>query len=199
MDFGGYTISEKIAERSKARNMHHVRESAAAKAIVGLKQHELDSFAPRTLSNSQYGTGALSSNMPTFPLMNLPLELRLSVYYFHFTQSMEPHWVFTEKDHQCKGHRDCPIRTHNRNVPVRLLWTVSKTLYREAMPIYFQSKTFKFFSRQSLGHFLKCIGAYHRQHIKSLDLGPISGLLESGTGKKAIEIFATLRDCPNLE
>lgn len=172
-----------------------------------LKQDELMAFAPKARVAQPRSPAAVP-----FPFMNLPLELRTMVYKIHFSQPAEPHHFVPLEQRLSLCYLDelpfgrCPIRTFNEGVPVRQLWTLSKTLYHEAMPLYFQTTEFRFNSFNSLGQFLNVIGPYHRQHVTSVILNNCyfdssedneNCLLdhEIHSGLKALKL---LRSCPVL-
>lgn len=90
--------------------------------------------------------------------------------------------------------RECPAArryVNSRNVPVRMLWMASKTIYREAMPVYFHTKSFRVLEVESLLSFLRIIGPHHRQHIAkiTLDLRRIDNA----------KVFKRIAQCPSLE
>lgn len=98
--------------------------------------------------------------------MELPLELRLMIYKCHFLQD----GTFPKWQQNCPARDMCSAKTYNLNVPVRMLWTVSKQVYHEAMPIYFQSKQFCFDQPSKVVDFVQTIGPYHRPHITRITL-----------------------------
>ena len=109
-----------------------------------------------------------------FPFMKLPLELRTMVYKMHFAQTAD-FTYFPSSSLSHLGGLACQCQhwgfgVSNGGVPVRLLWTLSKDLYHEAMPLYFQTTEFTFNSLGSLAHFLNVIGPYHRQYVTSVNL-----------------------------
>ena len=153
------------------------RESIRRDVISDLRREELMAFAPKArVAQEDTPVPAAPQGPPSavFPFMRLPLELRTIIYKMHFSQAAE----FTP----FLSPRSCLISpgelfgkpngfwTSNEGVPVRLLWTLSKGLYHEAMPVYFQTTRFTFNSLESLAHFLNVIGPYHRQHVTSVNL-----------------------------
>lgn len=175
-----------------------------------LKQEELTAFAPKARV-----VQAETQSLPVvpFPLMKLPLELRILVYKMHFSQPAEPHRPLgPQQELPAMCYQDklpfgrCPFRTFNGGIPVRQLWTLSKDLYHEAMPIYFQTTEFKFSSFGGLGRFLSMIGPYHRQHVtrvilntclfdSSVDSEDFLTAVGKNTGLKALKL---LRGCEAL-
>lgn len=98
--------------------------------------------------------------------MKLPLEIRFIGYRCHFLQGGE----CAEGHLRIVQQKTCDLLRYNHNVPVRMLWTVSKQLYLEAMPIYFQSKNFKCIRAYRASKFLDTIVPHHRQHITRMTL-----------------------------
>ncbi|KAL8710997.1 MAG: hypothetical protein Q9220_004596, partial [cf. Caloplaca sp. 1 TL-2023] len=102
--------------------------------------------------------------------MRLPPELRMIVYEKVFEQESESHrfccpscenrWYNRSSFHWYYKH-------HN-DVPARNLWTVSKKVYDEAMPIYFRTRMFALNDVRDLERFLTKIGPFHRQYIRKL-------------------------------
>ncbi|KAL8706262.1 MAG: hypothetical protein Q9225_007975 [Loekoesia sp. 1 TL-2023] len=132
-----------------------------------------------------------------FPFMKLPPELRMMVYKFHF---------FQKPDHigesRCWDSKFCglgkPCRTArvNDDIPIQRLWMASKTIYYEAMPLFFSTRIFDFETTERLGQFLVTIGSYHRQHITA-----IAFTYEKAASTHVFEVheaFRLLGDCPNL-
>lgn len=123
----------------------------------------------------------------TFPLMRLPVEIRLMIYEFHFLQAGQA----PDAEKSCSPGYSCEAKVYNRNVPVRMLWMTSKTLYKEAMPIYFRTKNFRFLEAESLLSFLRIIGPHHRQHITKITLY----IRQIDNAK----VFKRIAQCPSLE
>lgn len=104
----------------------------------------------------------------------LPPDVRYLVYEY----------VFRERVHDMSAR-------HNPRGPPEKLWTVSKTLYQEAMPFHFKRRTFHFSSVTDLGGFLSGIGLYNRQFISSIAF--------DWSGAGAPEAFMLLGSCSALE
>lgn len=125
--------------------------------------------------------------------MRLPVEIRLIIekrsfsYEFHFLQAGQ----VAEAEKNCPAGESCGAKIYNRNVPVRMLWMASKTLYQEAMPIYFRIKDFRFLEAESLLSFLQLIGPHHRQHITKITL-----YLRQVDNAK---VFKRIAQCPSLQ
>lgn len=132
-----------------------------------LERIEKDAFSPKnkTYFHSNQERQSLAVDA-TFPLMRLPLEIRLMIYEFHFLQAGE----VPEAEKNCLAGESCRAKIYNRNVPIRMLWMASKTLYHEAMPVYFWTKNFRFLDADYLLAFLRTIGPYHRQYITQITL-----------------------------
>ena len=189
------------------------REIIRRDVISDLRQEELMAFAPKARVAQEDTPAPPAPQGPplaSFPFMRLPLELRTKIYKMHFSQAAE----FTPfLSRRCClispadlfGHPNNGFWTSNEGVPVRLLWTLSKDLYHEAMPVYFQTTTFTFNSLESLAHFLNVIGPYHRQHVTSVNLNSskfYSSMdrenvsdAETYAGLQAVKL---LRKCPAL-
>lgn len=110
-----------------------------------------------------------------FPFMKLPTELRVMVYNYHFFQAIEHLtplcWATVQPEDvaECTpGGPVCRLGVVNKGVHLGNLWIASKTIYHEAMPIYFSTHYFQFASIETLGDFLTTIPHYHRQHITKL-------------------------------
>lgn len=177
-----------------------------------LKQEELMAFAPKARVAQAEIQPPPSPRVVLLPFMKFPLELRTMVYKIYFSQPAEPHHFVPHEQKLSLCFRDelsvgrCPIRTFNGGVPVRQLWALSKDLYHEAMPLYFQTTEFRFNSFESLGQFLNVIGPYHRQHVTRVSLdtclsdSSVDGEnyfkdTETDAGLKALKL---LRNCPAL-
>ena len=106
----------------------------------------------------------------TFPFMQLCPELRTMVYGFHFSQAKKPGTM----GEFCPSGDRCPNRVYNEYISVRAIILVSKTVYAEAMPLYYRSKHFRFHNVSRLQNFLQTIGpgqASYIQHISFAYLG----------------------------
>ena len=152
--------------------------------------------------------------LPRFPFMRLPLELRAMVYKMHFTQAAEYTSLPTFSRSCLRLWGDVAFQRRgfwisNEGVPVRLLWTLSKDLYHEAMPLYFQNTEFTFNSLESLAHFLNVIGPYHRQHVTSVNLNSSrfdssmdeeeEDRVSDGETHAGLQALKLLRKCPALQ
>ncbi|MCJ1456063.1 hypothetical protein MMC28_006420 [Mycoblastus sanguinarius] len=164
--------------------------------VEGLKLQELNAFAPPKVKLARSSPDPQRESESSFPFMKLPYELRQIVYNYHFLQPVEDH-RHCDNLHWCPSEERCVFRTFNEGIPVRMLWTVSKAIYQEAMPLYFRTKKFIFTSLTSLIHFLSIIGPYHRQYITNVALETPNDFLceEDSIRSKA---FTLLCKCPAL-
>lgn len=183
--------------------------------IHDLQQEELAAFAPKArVAQTDMRAPQAEQEPPIvpFPFMKLPLELRTMVYKMHFAQPVIPRHIETvcSMPSLCLSDvsplQRCPFGVVNGGVPVRVLWTLSKDLYHEAMPLYFRNTEFTFYTLESLAQFLDKIGPYHRQHLSSVNLSSPkydSSIIrdnwlsdsETYVGLQAVKL---LRDCPAL-
>ncbi|MCJ1428134.1 hypothetical protein MMC29_006042 [Sticta canariensis] len=149
---------------------------------------ERKAFAPNneTYFRSKRESQSLAMDA-TFPLMRLPVEIRLIIYEFHFLQAGE----VAEAEKNCPAGESCCAKRYNRNVPVRMLWMASKTLYQEAMPTYFRTKNFRFPDPEHLLAFLRVIGPHHRQYITQITL--YLRVIDNA------KVFKRIAQCPSLE
>ena len=181
--------------------------------ISDLRREELIAFAPKARvaqEDTPVPPTPQGPPLASFPFMRLPLELRTIIYKMHFAQAAKitslpsPRSCLVSVEEPAFQSRG--VWTSNEGVPVRLLWTLSKDLYHEAMPLYFQTTEFTFNSLESLAHFLNVIGPYHRQHVtcvnlnssrfdSSMDRGHVSDS-ETYAGLQALKL---LRTCPALQ
>ncbi|CAF9922756.1 MAG: hypothetical protein HETSPECPRED_005141 [Heterodermia speciosa] len=122
-----------------------------------------------------------------FPIMRLPWELRQRVYYLHFQQPKKRDVLGGE----CPAGDRCPIAVYNDYVPVRELILASKLIYREAMPIYYRTKTFTFKWIQNLWRFLRIIGPAQRSYVAHICFNL--------RGTRARHGYRLLADCPRLQ
>lgn len=153
-----------------------------------LIRDEREAFAPK--NGRYFGSNQESQSLAvdaTFPLMRLPVEIRLIIYELHFLQAGE----VPEEEKNCPAGESCCAKIYNRNVPVRMLWMASKQIYQEAMPIYFRTKSFRFLEVESLLSFLRIIGPHHRQHIAKITL--YLRLIDNA------KVFKRIAQCPSLE
>lgn len=132
-----------------------------------------------------------------FPFMKLPPELRMMVYKFHFFQKpdhLEGSRCWDPK--LCGVGKPCCSAQVNDGVPIQRLWMASKTIYYEAMPLFFSTRIFNFENIERLGQFLVTIGSYHRQHITA-----VAFTYEKAASTDVFEVheaFRLLGECPNL-
>ena len=133
---------------------------------------------------------ALSESTAFFPLMDLPVEIRIIIYRFHFLQPSDDRTGGPLINGVCLAGDCCPLRRCNGDVPVRMLFMASRAVYEEAMPLYFQTKTFQFFYT-GLSSILSTIGPRHHQHISKI-------VFVYGSVKTS-EDFPLLKDCPALK
>ncbi|KAL8999993.1 MAG: hypothetical protein Q9169_001238 [Polycauliona sp. 2 TL-2023] len=134
-----------------------------------------------------------------FPFMRLPTELRVMVYKYHFLQTIEHSSAYchTDVDGDCRAKGPILHRSiGNKGVNLGNLWITSKTIYMEAMPLYFSTHEFHFSSINTLARFLTTIPYHHRQHITKL------AFHYNKTGHIDIhdvqQAFILLSECPNL-
>lgn len=134
---------------------------------------------PRTLS------ATLSTIEASFPFMKLPPEIRIMIYKLHFFQPADG----DTRQRFCDAGEFCRFRRCNNDVPVRMLFVLSKAIYAEAMPLYYRTKTFHFFHCR-VASFLAKIGPDQRQHITKIafNLKPYNARVE----------IPALLDCPSL-
>lgn len=171
-----------------------------------LEQEELMAFAPKARvaqADTQAPQAPQEPPVIPFPFMKLPLELRTMIYRIHFAQPAEPHHLSLFDD---LPFGPCSFRMVNGGVPVRVLWTLSKDLYHEAMPLYFKITDFTFNSLESLAQFLDKIGPYHRQHVSSVNLNIYKfdssmardNRLSDDETYAGLQAVKLLRNCPAL-
>ncbi|KAL8931540.1 MAG: hypothetical protein Q9216_007166 [Gyalolechia sp. 2 TL-2023] len=134
-----------------------------------------------------------------FPLLKLPPELRMMVYKFHFFQKpshLNPIYCVAPKT--CGvGQSICRLAYVNHDVPLQQLWLSCKTIYDEAMPIFFSTREFRFENIERLGEFLTTVGPYHRQHLTSIGFDYEKA---GATGAFDVhEAFRLLGECPTLK
>ena len=133
--------------------------------------------------------GPLQSLAPS-PFMKLPLEIRIMVYKLHFLQPPDCETAAPLWDGQCSAGNSCSRTTYNGKVPVRTIFLVSRAIYEEAMPLYFQMKTFEFL-HTGMYNTLGIMGPQERQHV--------SKIVFVYDSVKTSEDFPLLRDCPSLK
>ena len=140
-----------------------------------------------------------------FPFMKLPAELRVMVYKYHFCQSAEHlagHCEFARERACGSGGPACRLGIVNEYLHLGNLWITSKTIYREAMPVYFSTHDFHFSCIGDLFKFLTTIPYYHRQHITKLGFDYTNGCRIPKSARvdnfDIHQAFRLLSDCPNL-
>ena len=183
-----------------------------------LRRQELMAFAPKAhVAQGDTSVPPTPQGPPlaVFPLMRLPPELRAIVYKMHFAQAGEiNNYPSTPPPPRLRAlvsperviFEGWPFWIPNEGVPVRLLWTLSKDLYHEAMPLYFQTTKFAFNSLESLAHFLNVIGPYHRQHVTSVHLNSSifdpsmdgENRISDSETYAGLQALKLLRKCPAL-
>ena len=178
--------------------------------ISDLRGEELMAFAPKArVAQADTPVPPTPQDPPLafFPLMKLPLELRTMIYKMHFAQAAEfAYFPSTMFHFGGLAFQGCGCGTSNGGMPVRLLWTLSKDLYHEAMPLYFQTTKFTFNSLESLAHFLNVIGPYHRQHVTRVNLNSPrfdssmdgEGHVSDSETHAGLQALKLLRKCPAL-
>ncbi|KAL9025396.1 MAG: hypothetical protein Q9196_005770 [Gyalolechia fulgens] len=135
----------------------------------------------------------------TFPFLRLPPELRMMVYQHHFHQKPDHRGgMYCLSPKTCGvGQSVCRVAQVNDLVPLQKLWLSCKTVYYEAMPIFFSTRKFEFDNIEHLGQFLATIGPYHRQHLTSIAFD-----YEKSGSTEAFDVheaFRLLGECPNLK
>ena len=183
--------------------------------IRDLRQEELMAFAPKprvAQGDTPIPPTPQGPPLPVFPFRRLPPEIRNMVYKMHFTQAAEYTSLPTSSRSCLRFPGDVAFKRRgfwisNEGIPVRLLWTLSKELYHEAMPLYFQTTDFTFNSLESLAHFLNVIGPYHRQHVTSVNLNSYrfdssmdeeEDRVSDGETYAGLQALKLLRKCPAL-
>lgn len=124
---------------------------------------------------------------PSFQLMKLLPELRLMVYKEHFFRNEGP----LDNESVCPAGMRCRFKPINGNVPVRMLLLASKTIYREAMPIYFRTANLYFARATSFFRFFDIIGKYQLQYVRRVTIG-----IKNVPTKR---LFNKLFECPALD
>lgn len=175
-------------ELEKIRSCLNFSHSRGYNARLRLRKEEQSAFA----SDNERSERPNEDDNPVqerlgFPLMRLPLEIRLMIYKDHFNQVGEP----LDPEFVCRAGPLCRFLRVNQGVPVRKLLFVSKSVYQETMPLYFRTKNFKFRSPRSLANFLDIIGKYQRQHVTTITFR-VSEIFLKQASKKLFE-------CPSLE
>ncbi|KAL8809482.1 MAG: hypothetical protein Q9223_007922, partial [Gallowayella weberi] len=131
-----------------------------------------------------------------FPLMKLPRELRDIVYTFH-SQQFVRHPTNCWCDHYgCRWRRSVLV-VDKRDAAPENLWLVSKQLYNEAMPIYFNTHQFCFSNLGTLSTFIATSGPLARQHLANLCF-----YWETSSSISTFNVHQTFRllsECPNLK
>lgn len=135
----------------KQRNACDCKRIDWCRATIALDE-TLESFAPRFQRSGM------------FPFMQLPMELRVMVYAYHFIQP--PIKIYGTE--LCSAGHMCPNNIHNANIPVGKLILASKTVYNEALSIYLRNKAFLFLSLRNMSIFAKRVGPFQRDYITSL-------------------------------
>ncbi|KAL8664025.1 MAG: hypothetical protein Q9168_007989 [Polycauliona sp. 1 TL-2023] len=140
----------------------------------------------------------------SFPFMKLPAELRVMVYKYHLFQAAEhpsgPCCAVVPGE-CASGGRVCRHGTVNQGVQPGNLWIASKTIYYEAMPVYFGS-CLQFSSIENLGKFFITIPNYYRQYITKVNLcftKTTKTIRSTKIDHFAVgQAFRLLSECPNL-
>ncbi|KAL8798508.1 MAG: hypothetical protein Q9200_007758 [Gallowayella weberi] len=131
-----------------------------------------------------------------FPLMKLPRELRDIAYTFH-SQQFVRHPTNCWCDHYgCRWRRSVLV-VDKRDAAPENLWLVSKQLYNEAMPIYFNTHQFCFSNLGTLSTFIATSGPLARQHIANLCFYWEAS--DSISTFNVHQTFRLLSECPNLK
>lgn len=108
------------------------------------------------------------------------------VYGFHFSQAKTPGTM----GEFCPAGDGCPNRVYNEHIPVRAIILVSKTIYAEAMPMYYGSKQFRFKNVSTLQMFLQVIGPRQASYIQHISF--------TYWGIGASQAFSRLGKCISL-
>lgn len=171
----------------KARACRIFLHSRGYDARLRLIKEEQSAFASKNKKSERpHKDGMPAQERLGFPLMRLPLEIRLMIYNEHFNQAGET----VESEFVCPAGPLCRLLRFNQGVPVRKLLFVSKSIYQETMPLYYRTKNFNFCMPSSLASFLDVIGKFQRQHITTITLR----LREDFT-----QASKKLFECPALE
>ncbi len=105
-----------------------------------------------------------------FPILRLPLELRIMVYKFALTFPCEGGRWTVRRIHQFSG------QVNGRSVPaanpteILALLSVSRQIYEEAVGIFYSENSFEFHSLSVLWSFLSGIGKKRRKFLRNLAL-----------------------------
>lgn len=151
-----------------------------------------------TVNRSKFtraGSSSYGEDASKFTFMKLPLELRVMIYQQHFLQPRDA-FIGCES---CAAGTMCQYGIYNANIPVGELLLVSKTIYNEAMPVYFETKEFKFMGFGHMGLFLQSIGPRQRKfitHICIVDQG--HNAHDVPNGKPTSHIYKLLLECTSL-
>ncbi|KAL8822865.1 MAG: hypothetical protein Q9191_006407, partial [Dirinaria sp. TL-2023a] len=154
--------------------------------LQGLEKYAFAPLAQQVLPGNAIRNAA-SETEGKFPFMRLCPELRTIVYKFHFFQAKKPGTI----GEYCPAGDRCPNRVYNGHIPVRAIILVSKTVYAEAMPLYYRSRHFRFSNVSRLQNFLQVIGPRQASHIQHLSF------TYSGIG--ASQAFSRLGMCISLK
>ncbi|KAL8823744.1 MAG: hypothetical protein Q9170_008323 [Blastenia crenularia] len=193
-------MSDTILPELEIPNVPHMSTAASRdNKAVETYSDDMVAYLKENISKLETTTEITETFKPTSPFqfMKLPPELRMMVYKYHFLQvpdHLGRHCWDTEK---CSaGQTPCRNSQVNSGIPLQGIWTVSKTVYHEAMPIFFAIQSFYFENVERLGKFLATIGPYHRQHITTVRF---THLKVMGTiAFEVKEAFRLLGECPNL-
>ncbi|KAL6716254.1 hypothetical protein ACLMJK_005820 [Lecanora helva] len=137
-----------------------------------------------------------------FPFMRLPLELRLRIYEMHLAI---PGVIASGAAYCIDRGRDSPKRLdvcqiHNRfrfdcdglfDKSLLNLWSTSKLVYQESIPIFFRLNHFHFGNFDYLHTFLSHVGITSRRNIISISF-------EYG-GRSPVPAIKLLRECIGLK
>lgn len=134
-----------------------------------------------------------------FPFMKLPLELRAEVYKQHLIMAgtiasigrvyPHPHLRIHLRNY-CGIHEPPHHEDQNIDLSVRRLWAVSKTIYYEAIPVFFRYNDFDFETLDLVLQFLSQIGPTSRRNISSMSF--------NYTGKAPAKAIRLLKECVGL-
>lgn len=139
-----------VAQRTKCK----CKRIDWCRATIALDE-TLESFAPRFQRSG------------IFSFMELPIELRLMIYAYHFSQP--PIKIYGTE--LCSAGNMCPNNIYNANIPVGKMILASKMVYNEALCIYLQNKGFMFWSSRNMFVFVDRAGPFQRDYITSLAFG----------------------------
>lgn len=112
-----------------------------------------------------------------FPFMKLALELRTEIYKAHLKVPGTIAIFGGEYYNSVEVRRGCELYVQPQaqkkafDISVLKLLAVSKTIFYEAVPVFFRYNTFRFDGLARLSTFLNCIGPIARRNVTSVSIG----------------------------